>query len=121
MRSGWVTASSTPAIALPSVVRAAKPTAAAAIALEASSEAARRAGALRLVLHAVWLSRALVWVAGVGAFAAWGSSPRAPGFDPEGLVRPFGGLGNALVAPGARWDAVWYLSIARDGYGGGAA
>jgi len=32
------------------------------------------------------------------------------------VTRPFGPVGNALVAPLARWDSVWYLAIANDGY-----
>jgi hypothetical protein len=37
-------------------------------------------------------------------------------FDPGSVTRPFGPLGNALAAPLARWDSVWYLAIANDGY-----
>ena len=44
MRSGWVTARTMPAMALASTWREAKPTTAAAIALEASTVAARRSG-----------------------------------------------------------------------------
>mgnify|MGYP002622354613 CR=1 FL=1 len=69
------------------------------------------AAALREAWTALWTSRLLVWVAGVGAVWAWGLSSRAPGFDPAGLTD------GPLAAPAARWDAVWYLSIARDGYG----
>ena len=36
--------------------------------------------------------------------------------DPAGLTAPFGGLGDLLVAPAARWDATWYLAIASGGY-----
>ncbi|MEA2385385.1 MAG: hypothetical protein QOH72_5356, partial [Solirubrobacteraceae bacterium] len=32
------------------------------------------------------------------------------------VTRPFGPAGNALAAPLARWDSVWYLAIANDGY-----
>ncbi len=75
-----------------------------------------RASALRDVWRALWLSRALVWTAGVAAVVALGRSPRWPLYDPAGLTAPFGSLGNALVAPGARWDATWYLAITLDGY-----
>ena len=34
------------------------------------------------------------------------------------LTHPFGGLGDLLFSPLARWDSVWYLSIANLGYGG---
>jgi hypothetical protein len=66
--------------------------------------------------RALWVSRAVVLVAGAGAFVAWGLSPRADSFDPGGVTRPFGGIGDALAAPVARWDSVWYLAIANDGY-----
>jgi hypothetical protein len=61
-------------------------------------------------------SRLLVWVTGAGAAALWGLSPRVTIFDPGSVTRPFGPLGNALAAPLARWDSVWYLAIANDGY-----
>lgn len=69
--------------------------------------------------RAFWVSRAVVWVAGVGAVALFGLHGRNPeDFDPRGLTRPFGEVGDALVAPAARWDAMWFLSIAEDGYDG---
>src|SRR3954463_3277643 len=61
-------------------------------------------------------SRLLVWAAGAGAAALWGLSARTTLFDPGVVTRPFGPAGNALVAPLARWDSVWYLAIANDGY-----
>lgn len=79
----------------------------------------RAQSSLREAWRALWLSRVVVWVAGVGGFLIWGNSARAPGFDPEHLTTPYGSLGNALVSPAARWDATWYLSIARDGYDNG--
>ena len=42
----------------------------------------------------------------------------ATAYDPDGLTRPFGAVGDALVAPAARWDAMWFLRIAEDGYDG---
>jgi hypothetical protein len=67
--------------------------------------------------RALWLSRLLVWTAGVGGLLVLGRAARWRSFDPAGLTAQFGALGNALVAPAARWDAVWYLGIANDGYG----
>jgi hypothetical protein len=32
------------------------------------------------------------------------------------VTAPFGAAADWLVAPAARWDAVWYLAIANDGY-----
>lgn len=63
------------------------------------------------------VSRLVVWVAGLVGIAIWGvHAGHRVGFDPEGLTRPFGAVGDLLVAPAARYDAVWFLSIARDGY-----
>jgi len=65
---------------------------------------------------ALWVSRALVWAVGSMAAALWGLSARVTLFDPGAVTRPFGPAGNAVVAPLARWDSVWYLAIANDGY-----
>jgi hypothetical protein len=65
---------------------------------------------------ALAVSRLLVWGAGAAAAALWGLSARVTLFDPGAVTRPFGPAGNALVAPLARWDSVWYLAIANDGY-----
>jgi Mannosyltransferase (PIG-V) len=65
---------------------------------------------------ALWVSRVLVWTVGAAAAALWGLSARVTLFDPGAVTRPFGPAGNALVAPLARWDSVWYLAIANDGY-----
>jgi hypothetical protein len=70
--------------------------------------------------RAFWLSRVVVWVAGIGAIAVWGvHAGHRVAFDPAGLTRPFGAFGDLLVAPAARWDSVWFLSIAHSGYDGG--
>jgi hypothetical protein len=70
--------------------------------------------------RALLASRLLVLAAGAVAVALFGLSPRHTDFDPAGLTTPFGALGDALLAPFARWDTVWFVSIAQDGYGGGA-
>jgi hypothetical protein len=70
--------------------------------------------------RALWLSRLLVWAAGVVAVLVFGLSGRTGDFDPAGLTSPFGAAGDVLVAPFARWDSVWYLAIAGSGYGDGA-
>lgn len=68
-------------------------------------------------LSAVWLpalvSRALVWVAGAGAAQVRSS---LPAFDPVGVTAGLSHAENVLAAPAARWDAIWYLEIARHGY-----
>src|SRR3954468_10330822 len=66
--------------------------------------------------RAAWTSRAAIFLGGVAAIALWDRSGRAPDFDPSGLTQPFGTVGNALVAPSAAWDSVWYLGIADGGY-----
>lgn len=69
--------------------------------------------------RALLLSRAVVWIAGVAAVAVAGTiGDNGERFDPDGLTRPFGSPGDELVAPGARWDAMWFLRIAEDGYDG---
>ncbi|HWI22097.1 MAG TPA: mannosyltransferase family protein [Baekduia sp.] len=71
---------------------------------------------LRAAWQALWVSRVLIWSAGLGAVGLWGVSRRQGDFDMPGLTRPFGSVGDALVAPAARWDSYWFLEIARDGY-----
>src|SRR5690242_1011905 len=78
-----------------------------------------RRGATADTWAALWVSRLLVWVAGAGAAALYGMSARMSLFDPGSVTRPFGAAGNALTAPLARWDSVWYLAIANDGYPAG--
>src|SRR5687767_1905052 len=67
--------------------------------------------------RALWTTRLVVWAAGVAAVAIFGiRDANATAYDPGGLTRPFGELGDALVAPAARWDTVWFLDIAQSGY-----
>lgn len=89
----------------------------AAVAARAPALERPQALALREAWQACWSSRALVWAAGVLAVLSFGRAPDTVKFDPGGLTEPFGGFGDLLVAPAARWDAVWYLGIAHDGYG----
>jgi hypothetical protein len=69
-----------------------------------------------LAWRAAWTSRLAIWVTGLAALAVWGRSGREHDFDPAGLTQPFGAIGDALAAPSAAWDSVWYLSIADGGY-----
>jgi hypothetical protein len=85
----------------------------------ARPEAARAgapAAAVRDCWRALWVSRMVVLLAGVGAVAAFGVGRARSAFDPPGVVSGFGRLGDLLAAPVARWDAVWYLVIAHYGY-----
>jgi hypothetical protein len=77
---------------------------------------AERTAALRDVWLSVWSSRLLVWLAGSGAVAVLGFGPARHAFNPPGVTRGFGRLGDVLAAPVARWDAAWYLVIAHYGY-----
>ncbi|MDO8211512.1 mannosyltransferase family protein [Conexibacter sp. CPCC 206217] len=75
-----------------------------------------RNGSVGEAWRVLWTSRAAVWAAGLLGLLWLGQAPGSEQFDPGGLTRPFSPLGDLLVAPSARWDAVWYLSIAQDGY-----
>jgi hypothetical protein len=75
-----------------------------------------RAWAARDSARALLGSRALVWLAGSGTLALLGFGPVRKAFDPPGVTRGFGWLGDLLAGPAARWDASWYLVIAQRGY-----
>jgi mannosyltransferase PIG-V len=75
-----------------------------------------RMSAVRDSWRALWSSRLLVWSAGVGTLLAFGFGPVRNAFNPPGVTRGFGWLGDLLAAPAARWDGAWYLVIARYGY-----
>jgi hypothetical protein len=81
----------------------------------AASSESRSEGAV--VWQVLWTSRLAVFAAGVLAVLAFGYRVGWQGFDPAGLTSPFGYFANLMVAPFARWDSVWYLSIAQHGYG----
>lgn len=79
--------------------------------------AARLSGRPRLWL-AVVSSRLLV-VLTSSAAALWISRVRGwEGFDPSRSTLSFGSVGNVLSASAMRWDALWYVDIARNGYRG---
>ncbi len=82
--------------------------------------AVARDDAIADMWRALWVSRAIVWAAGVVAVLAFGLSGREGDFDPAGLTSPFGATGDLLAAPFARWDSVWYMAISTGGYGDGA-
>ena len=76
--------------------------------------------AMRDAASALLWSRVVVWVAGLVALGAFGLTAGHEGFDPAGRTTGFGAVGDALLGPAARWDAVWFLSIPEHGYAGGA-
>jgi hypothetical protein len=72
--------------------------------------------AVRDSRRALWRSRGLVWIAATATLLAFGFGPVRNAFNPPGLTRGFGWLGDLLAAPAARWDSSWYLVIAHYGY-----
>ena len=75
-----------------------------------------RLAAVRVSARALVGSRLLVWGAVMATIGAFGYGPVRTAFNPPGVTRGFGWLGNLLAAPAARWDAAWYLVIAHYGY-----
>lgn len=70
----------------------------------------------RAVLPAFALTRLVTLVAGLVGAALWGIHDASAVYDPAGLTSGLGAVGDRLVAPYARWDAVWFLDIANLGY-----
>jgi hypothetical protein len=63
------------------------------------------------------LSRAWVLIFAATAFAIFGiDHANAERYGNSPFVNPFAGLGDALLAVSSRWDSLWYLGIANDGY-----
>lgn len=58
-----------------------------------------------------------MWGAGLLGLLWLGRAPGTRQYDASGLTTPFSPFGDLLVAPAARWDSVWYLTIAERGYG----
>jgi hypothetical protein len=75
-----------------------------------------RATAIRDSWRALWSSRLLIWAVGAATLLTYGFGPVRHAFNPPGLTRGFGRLGDLLAAPAARWDSSWYLVIAHYGY-----
>src|SRR3954454_20337070 len=66
---------------------------------------------LRVGATAYLATRLLDWLTGMAAAQWAGVSNRAADFDPAHLT------GGLAAAPFARWDSVWFLDIAQNGYG----
>lgn len=77
---------------------------------------AERLQALRDSAAVLLWSRLLVFAVAVAAVQIAGVATQ--GYDDVVLTQPFGSFGDALFAPLARWDAVWYLRVAAHGYAG---
>jgi hypothetical protein len=65
---------------------------------------------------AVCLSRLLAYGAGIAGVLISGRVAGWPSVDTTRLSTSFGSVGNVLVSPLLRWDAVGYLNIAHHGY-----
>ena len=63
--------------------------------------------------RAAWTSRAVVWAVGILGVLKLGVEESV---TPPPITRPFGSVGNLLVAPATSWDAGYYLQIADQGY-----
>src|SRR4051794_11126185 len=98
------------------ITSAVRPARRSASALERLRSDPERRAAVRDSWRALWSSRLLVWVTGVGTVLAFGFGPARKAFNPPGVTRGFGWLGDLLAAPAARWDSAWYLVIAHYGY-----
>lgn len=72
--------------------------------------------AWRAAWQAWWTSRLVVFLAGVMAVLSFGNAPGYSRYDPTNLTAPSHPFENLLAAPFARWDSVWYLTIAHGGY-----
>lgn len=79
---------------------------------------ARESEALRAAWRAFLWSRLAIAVVAVFAALSAGEVVKrdASKFDIPAITAPLGGAGEIVTAPLARWDAVWYLSIANYGY-----
>jgi Mannosyltransferase (PIG-V) len=81
---------------------------------------ARHDAALRSALFATGCCLSVVFVAGAGAYLIFGPARDLVGvLNPPGVVDQLGSVRDVLVAPFARWDSAWYLTIAHYGYGFG--
>src|SRR4051812_43268313 len=85
--------------------------------------ALRQSEALRAGWRVFWSTRLAVFL--VAFFAALSLGPPGQGglaeqnaakFDYPRLTSPLGGFGDLALSPLARWDSVWYLRVADDGY-----
>lgn len=64
-----------------------------------------------------WSRLAILAVAVFAALSAGVAAERGAGrFDAPAVTAPLGGFGDVVASPLARWDAVWYLRIAGEGY-----
>jgi hypothetical protein len=81
---------------------------------------ARESEAVRAAWRAfAWSRLAVFAVAAFASLSAGAAATRNAGrYDLTNVTAPLGGFGDLLASPLARWDAVWFLSVAGDGYDG---
>lgn len=81
---------------------------------------AKESEAVRAAWRAfLWSRLAILLVAAFAALSAGDALERnGAKFDQPALTEPLGGFGDIAASPLARWDAVWYLTVANDGYEG---
>jgi hypothetical protein len=87
-------------------------------AISAALARARASDAVRDAVRAfAWSRLAILAVAVFAALSVDVAAGRnAEKFDTPVLTAPLGGAADILTTPLARWDAVWYLTIADSGY-----
>jgi hypothetical protein len=76
----------------------------------------------KYVWRAFWTSRLLIFFAGILGTLEIRKAGGSWRFDPAHLTAPYHGhygyFWNLILGPFARWDSVWYLTIAQHGYSG---
>src|SRR3954468_14442973 len=86
------------------------------VAVSTSPLSLRAPRELRRAAWAVLLTRLIVWGAAVPAQLILGNSFWRSHADPTNLTAQMGGVGEVVGSPVMRWDSVYYLQIAQDGY-----
>src|SRR3954467_13093436 len=81
-----------------------------------SSLSLRAPRGLRDAAWAVLVTRLIVWGAAVPAQLILGNSFWRGRADPTNLTAQMGSVGGVVGAPVMRWDSVYYVQIAQDGY-----
>ena len=71
---------------------------------------------VRDALWALLASRAIVWAVSIPAVLHFGYASWRARADPTDITATLGGVGHVAGAPVMRWDSVYYVQIAQDGY-----